>query len=450
MSEVTIKIDYESVFIPAFHHLLDDDDDIDIELIWGGRDSGKSKQVAMLFTDMSLRLPYFRGLLIKQTHESIKDAQWQMIKDTAEAWGVDFLYKFKTSPLEIHCQNRNTMHARGMDNPAKIRSFTNPSHAWMEEANQTTEEGFINVITGLRSDYGRVKLYMTFNPEAKGDFEEFWLYKMFFKGKNELNFTSVIEIPVVINGVQEVVKLKYRSTHVTYDKNPYITPQRIAFHENLKTTNPYYYRIFTLGLWGNITNDNPWLFAWDRNRHIASDAIHPKRTEILFLSFDFNRNPHACTVLQWYNNTIYIIDVIKEKNVGTEGICEIVRERYPGFLYMVTGDYAGDTVSSIYKEQVSNYTVIKSMLRIGKGQLRISPNPRLEKNRVLVNKVFNVYNVQVCPIKAKPFIYDAENVRQRADGTIIKEDRNDPSQQADVLDTVRYFLNQFFQFILKM
>jgi len=87
--------------------------------------------------------------------------------------------------------------------------------------------------------------------------------------------------------------------------------------------------------------------------------------------------------------------------------------------------------------------MIKKMLKLSDGQVKIKPNPRLEKNQTLVNTIFQFYPVQICPVKARPFIFDAENVKKRADGTIVKNDRNDPAQQADVLDTGRYWFNMF-------
>ena len=450
MPVYNINIDLDEVALPVFRHLYEPND-IDIELVWGGRDSGKSRGVAQVLLIDSLREKYFRCLMIKQTHNSVKDSQWQMLKDTAEQWGIDSLFKFKSSPCYIKGIGDKSFHARGMDQPAKIRSFTNPSHAWVEEGNQISLEGFINLITGLRSDYGRVKLIMTFNPEADGDFEEFWMWKMFFKGHTEKNFVSTIVIPVVIDGVEQKIELKYRSTHATWRDNKYITPQRIAFHENLKNENYYYYTIFTLGDWGNAGNENPWLYTFQRSKHVAKQELHPVKSETLYLSWDFNRNPQVCTVIQWPNQKkLKIIDVIKIPNVGTEGICDVVLQRYPGYVYIVTGDYSGDTVSSIYKEQVTNYSMIKNKLRLNDSQIQITPNPPLAKNRTLVNAVFSRYPVEICPVKGKPMIYDCENVKMRADGTILKNDRNDPTQQADVLDTCRYWINKFMAWFAKV
>jgi PBSX family phage terminase large subunit len=447
--EININIDYDSVFLPVFRPIVEPND-IDIELIWGGRDSGKSKFVAQLLTLDSLQQEYFRCLLIKETHNSVKDSQWQMIKDNGEQWGIDSLFKFNSSPVFIKAPNNKSFHARGMDDPAKIRSFTNPSVAWVEEANQISEDGFTNLVTGLRSDYGRVKLILTFNPEAKGDYEEFWLYKMFFAGKTEKNFTSEIKMKVMINGKEEEIKLKYRSTHATWRDNRYITPQRIAFHENLQNTDPYYYRIFTLGEWGNMQNDNPWLFTFSRPKHVAKAELFANKKDILFLTWDFNRNPQVCTILQWPGQSkVSFKEVIKIPKVGTEGICDIILQKYPGYLYMVTGDYAGETASSVFKEQVTNYSMIKTKLKLTEGQIKISPNPRLNNNRTLVNAIFLDYPVEMCPVKCKPLIYDCENVKMRADGTIVKDNRDDPAQQADVLDSARYWFNKFMPWYVK-
>ncbi|MDF2381335.1 PBSX family phage terminase large subunit [Nostoc ellipsosporum NOK] len=446
LEEVDIEID-ESVYLECYRHLLQDDD-IDIELVWGGRDSGKSHFIGQKCTDDAISLSYYRCILIKETHEAIKDAQYTMLEEIVDDWGLEQLFRFTKSPLEIRCLNNNRFLARGTDKPGKLRSITNPSHVWIEEANQLTEAAFITILTSLRNKHGKVKLYLSFNPEATcPDYEDFWLYKMFFKGHLQKSFTSTLSIDVP--GSAPVV-LKYRSTHTTYRDNPFCSPQRIAFHEALKELNYYWYRVFTLGEWGNQENDSPWLFAWQRTKHLAPAELIPTKKEILYLSWDFNRNPAVCTVMQWPNQKkLQIIDVIKVPKVGTEGICEIILQKYPGFLYVVTGDYSGDTVSSIFKDQVTNYSMIKAKLSLADGQIKISPNPPLKNNQTLVNTIFYSFPVEVCPVKGKPFVFDAENVKRRADGTIVKDDRNDPAQQADVLDTVRYWCNQFMPWYIK-
>ena len=442
MTEIEV---HKDVFLPCYHHLLEDDD-IDIELIWGGRDSGKSHFLAQHLTLTSLEYPHFRGLLIKQTGESIQDAQWQMIKDVCEEWEIDHLFLFKSSPLKIDNASGGTFLARGMDKPGKIRSISNPTHAWIEEGNQINEASFINILTGLRSNSGRVKLYISFNPEStEASYEDFWIFKTFFKDHypHELNFTGEIETKINVDGREKKVRLKYRSTHVTYADNPYVSDQRIAFHESLKETNYYYYQIFTLGMWGNQKNDMPWAYAFDRNKHLGRPIAD--RQYDLYLSFDFNRNPMCCNVFQFDGRKVRGIKSYKLPNSGVEGVCERILTDFPGFLYIVTGDYSGNTPTTIFEEQVSNYTMIQRKLNLADAQIQIQPNPRLAKNRTLVNMALQQIPHEFHEDDQKPLIWDLENVRAMGDGSIDKgngtSDRKDPKKQADSLDTYRYFAN---------
>jgi phage terminase large subunit len=443
---IEVEIEKE-VYLPCFQHLLEEND-IDIELLWGGRDSGKSKFVAQHLTEQCMHLDYFRCIMAREVFDTIKDANWQMIKDNAEDWKVDSLFTFRVSPLGIKCLNGNTFLARGMDKPGKIRSITNPSHVWIEEGNQLSEDAFITLLTSLRSDYGRVKVWITFNPEANcADFTEFWLYKMFFKGKLQQSFTDELLLETKVNGIKEIVRLRFRSTHVTYNDNPYVTPQRRAFHESLKETNLYWYNVFTLGQWGNEANDSPWAFAYQRSKHVSNGTIiaHPllNRAQPLILSWDFNRNPICCSAIQDYDGHTRVLETIKMPKSGVDAVCTYIKTYYPGCLYIVTGDYSGNTETSLYQEQVTHYSMIKHHLSLSDGQIKIQPNPRLQKNQVHVNTILAYYKVTFHGEKAKALIFDCENVKKRADGTIVKEDRDDPAQQADALDTFRYFCNNF-------
>lgn len=439
---IELEID-RKVFLECYHHILDDDD-IDIELIYGGRDSGKSQFAAQYHTYKSLELDYFRAILIKQTQESIKEAQWQMMKDICEDWAIDHLFEFRSSPLGITNDNGAHFIAKGMDKPGKIRSITNPSHAWIEEANQITEESFITIITGLRNKYGRVKITLTFNPEStEPAFEDFWLFRMFFMGHypNELSFTDYITTKLA-DGRE--AKLKYRVTHTTYMDNPYVSPQRIAFHESLKQTNYYWYQVFTLGLWGNKENDAPWAFAFDRNKHVGRPVADQYLD--LYLSFDFNRNPMCCNVFQFDGNTVKGLKSYKIPNSGASGICERILAEYPNFVYIVTGDYSGNTPTTIFEEQISNYTVIQQLLNLSDAQIQIRPNPKLVKNRTVVNMALQQIPHEIHEEDARALIWDFENVRANPDGTIDKgehpgERKKDLKKQADSLDTYRYFAN---------
>lgn len=200
---------------------------------------------------------------------------------------------------------------------------------------------------------------------------------------------------------------------------------------------------------------NRWAFAFDPIRHIAQhlDPItwSGNHNEPLYLSFDFNRNPITCSVVQHYNGTVYFLEQIKLENSDIYKLCDYILTHWGNFLYIVTGDASGKSSSALVQDNRNFYTVIMEKLRISPMQLKIpSVNPKLEENQVLVNSILQHYNIQIHPHKCKALIYDLENVSMNPDGSIVKENRQDPTQQADCLDCARYYFNTFHKGFLRI
>lgn len=441
LSDITVNIP-KKAFLPCYWHLLKSEAHIDF--YWGGRDSGKSQDIAQQLIKDCLALPYFKCLLIKKTHNTIQESQWETIKNICEAWGIDHLFKFRVAPLSIECLNGNRFLARGCDNPQSIKSTRDPSHSWIEEANQLSLDDFITVTTTLRANNVKIKQRVSFNPEFDGDYEEHWLWKTFFAGRNPNgSYSWDLTLP---SGRK--FSYTYTSTHTTYPDNPKVSPERIAFLEMLKDIDPYYYRVFTLGLPGRRKNNAPFVFAFDRTKHLGKTTWN--RAYETYLSFDFNRQPLCCTVWQWYNNEIFGIEAIKLDNSDIYKMCDYILLHYPGAIYIVTGDATGRASSALVLDAINYYTVIKSKLGLGQGQLKVpDANPLIKESQVLTNAVLAMCKVTIDTDNCKPLIFDFENVRILPDGSIEKRNREDPAQQADFLDTARYFFSTFFKWVLR-
>lgn len=441
ISDITVNIP-KKAFLPCYHHLLNSEAHIDF--YWGGRDSGKSQDIAQQLIKDCLSLPYFKCLLIKKTHNTIQESQWETIKNITERWGIDHLFKFKVAPLSIECINGNRFLARGCDNPQSIKSTRDPSHSWIEEANQLTLDDFITVTTTLRANNVRIKQRVSFNPEFEGDYEEHWLWKTFFAGKEyNGNYSWDLTLP---SGKK--FSYTYTSTHTTYLHNPKVSPERIAFLEMLKDIDPYYYQVFTKGLPGRRKNNAPFVFAFDRAKHLGKTELN--RAHEVYLSFDFNRQPLCCTVWQWYNNRIHCIEAIKLDNSDIYKMCDYILLHYPGVMFIVTGDATGRASSALVENGIDYYTVIKTKLNLGAGQLKVPTiNPPIKESQVLTNAVLAMCQVTIDPERCRGLVFDIENVRMLPDGTIEKRNREDPTQQADLLDTMRYLFSTFFRWVLK-
>jgi PBSX family phage terminase large subunit len=448
MSVIQVNINPE-IFVPAYHHLLTSDADMDI--LYGGRDGAKSHFVAQKSILDCLQQSYFRMVLIKETYESIKDSQFKTIKEIVEEWGLSEFFTFRLSPLEIECVNSNSFLARGCDNPQKLKSIRNPSHAWYEEGNQLSEEEYITASTSLRSDKGKVKEYLTFNPEAEGDYKQHWIYKYFYsKQASRLYNNFKAERFIKIPGKSEAVKIVYTSTHTTYHDNPYCPLERQAKLEDLKETNPYYYNVYTLGKWGVKLVTAPFLFNFDRSRHEGTTIWNP--SEVTYLSFDFNKNPICCSVWQWYNDTekdnqewIYCIECIKLPHSDIFKLCDVIRAKYPDALFFVTGDRSGLDSNALVKDDVNYYDIIQAELDLNDAVIQVVTNPRIEENQVLCNKILKKRNVLLDSENCQSLIFDCMFVQLTPEGKIKKENRDDPTQQADALDTMRYFFNRYIK-----
>lgn len=441
MSEVEVQIP-KRIYLPKYQHLINSD--ADINFLYGGRDSGKSHFIAQKLIRDCLKNDYFRCILIKKTYNSIKESQWQTIKDIVDSWGLSSLFSFKINPLAIECVNGNRFIARGCDDPQSIKSVKDPSTSWYEEGNQLSMDDFITVTTTLRTNKAKIQQWFSCNPECDEDYDEFWLYKTFFKGKD---ISGEYEWKLKI--LDETIVFKYTLTHSTYHDNRYCSSERKVFLEQLKDIDPYYYQVYTLGLWGRRENNSPFFFAFDRDKHIKPVKHKPLLETIA--AFDFNRSPMSVQVWQTdYLTWAGCVEAIKLPDSDIYKACDYLNERYPNVLWVVTGDATGRASSALVNDNLNYYKVIKAKLNIGDRQIKVPRvNPPIEENKVLCNAVLQMVDISVDPDKCKPLIFDFINVRVQADGKLEKRNRQDPTQQADHADIFRYFCNTFFKHILK-
>jgi len=240
---------------------------------------------------------------------------------------------------------------------------------------------------------------------------------------------------------------EWQSWHYSTYDNPHIDPKEIDAAR--RTMNELYFMCEYMAEDVDL-NLNAWAFAFDSEKHTGECEINIQHP--IWLSFDFNRNPITCLIIQHYNDTIYVCRSIKLKTSNIYELCDHIKQIIPpNALLMVTGDASGKGSSALVRDNLNYYTVIMSALNIGNGQLRIpSVNPRLEDNQVLVNSLFSNYKVIIDKRNAEGLIFDLKYVRMLPDGTIDKGDRNDPTKQADSIDCFRYFCNVEMKWFLQM
>lgn len=216
------------------------------------------------------------------------------------------------------------------------------------------------------------------------------------------------------------------------------------------TLDERYQKQFIEGDWTNFDEtDNRFAYCYDKKAHIGKTVLNKSRE--VYLSFDFNRDPVTCAVLQHYNNEVFVIEQIKLGNSNIHDLCDRIIATYGGSMFIVTGDATGKASSALVKDNINYYTVIRSKLNLSFQQLKVpSINPTLEENRVLINYALKNMKITIDPDNCKGLIYDLEHARVLPDGSLDKSNRNDPTKQLDALDCFRYYLNTFHKHILKL
>lgn len=428
---VEVEID-RKVFLPCYRHLIGSK--FDIDFLYGGRDSGKSYFIAQELIRDCLESDYFRCILIKKTYESIKDAQYQTLKDVISDWGLDDVFSCKESPLEIKCINGNKFIARGCDKPEKLKSISNPSHAWYEEGNQLTEEDYITVSTTLRSNKGNVKEWFSFNPEYEGELKDNWIYKTYFQGKpTAKNFTSSLEVTVG----KKHYKMRYQATHTTYLNNPHVTDQRLAKLETLAQSNPHYHKVYAKGLWGTKRAVGSEFYSSFNSGLHVKDITYDSNLPV-HLSFDFNVVPYmtmlCCQIVVNEQGTTFKFFkeyCLPNPNNSSRAAAEhFVRDfgKYKPVVFYY-GDASGKNRIAGQGNK-RNFDDIDSVLinfLHSRSDMVLSKNPNQLKARDFINLIFAGYwkdiKIEV-DTNCSELIKDFENVRLGIEGK-VKEKVND-------------------------
>lgn len=437
-----IQIDFDiNVFLPKYRHLVNSD--ADVFVLWGGRDSGKSHFIAQALIKECLESGYFKCILSRKIQDTIKESQWETIKTIVEDWGLSELFDFVSSPLEIRCSNGNKFIARGADAKGKVKGVANPTHVWFEELNQMTEQEFKVVSTTLRTSKGRTREYWSFNPECEGDYNDFWLYKIV--GENYRTYSDTREIKVA----DEQVQIKYEFVHSTYEDNDYCPSERRAKYINQTQGDDYLYGVWIRGWWGQKEVLRPFAFAYDERKHVADVELIPGAR--ICIVVDFNLDPFCANLYQMYRaNGEPYCEQFAEIEIPN-GSIEAMGERLRTLLghsirgASMTGDAMGSNRTIGRVDNASLFSQLLTACGMAKSQFVKISNPTHGVSREQCNYFLHHFPNFKIHTECTGTRRDMRTVQVDAFNHIIKKNRKDESQRADMLDNFRYCVNAYFK-----
>ena len=199
-----------------------------LQVVVGGANSSKSYSYAEKIIYHTIREKYFRCLATRKVKKDVKHSVYDQLREVISRYKIESYFTYNKTESNITCKvNNNDILGVGLDDVNKLKSFTNPTFFWAEEADQMSPDDIEQLSLRLRGpDYCFFQGGLTLNPINA----QHWIKLKYFDHKSNDWITH----------------------HSTYKDNKFLSPKIIKRMESI--TDPYYIKVYVNGEWGIFTN----------------------------------------------------------------------------------------------------------------------------------------------------------------------------------------------------
>ena len=192
------------------------------EIYYGGAGSGKSVFVAQKLIYKACASKR-KVLVIRKYGTTLRDSVFQLFMDTLSKWQLLQYCKINLSNYTITLPNGSMFLFKGLDDSEKIKSITDITDIFCEEATELSEDEYTQLDLRLRAMVDGLQLIVAFNPVSKVN----WVYRRWFAEEKQYENTLIL--------------------HTNYKHNRFLPQSYIDALENKAKTNYNYYKIYALG-----------------------------------------------------------------------------------------------------------------------------------------------------------------------------------------------------------
>lgn len=269
------------------------------EIYYGGAGSGKSVFIAQKLIVKACRSKR-KILIIRKVAATLKDSVFDLICTYLKKWQLYDKCTVNLSTYTITLPNGSIFLFKGMDDSEKIKSITDITDIWTEEATELIENDFTQLDLRLRAMAPELQMIVSFNPVSKAN----WVYKKWFAPEAEYNLITTMILKT------------------TYKDNKFLPPEYVAALEEKALTNPTYYRIYALGEFCSLDKlvFNNWLVDDFDNAAIKGELL-------IGLDFGYVNDISALTasLLVEEEKKIYIFSEWGETNKTNDELANIIK-----------------------------------------------------------------------------------------------------------------------------
>jgi phage terminase large subunit len=282
-------------------------------ILMGGRAAGRST-VASQFALANLLAPsYFRCAIMRYILGDIRNSIYQDIIDRSEEQDVkDNLY-IRENLLTIS-YGKNKISGMGFkksssDQKAKLKSLANYNCIIIEEADEVSEEDFMQLDDSIRTLKSDITIILLLNPPSK----QHWIIRRWF---NLLQ--SEVEgyyMPELKSDQTDTIFI-----HTTYRDNIInLNQTTIDNYERYKTNRPDHYYNMIKGLVSEGARGR--IF---KNWHIVTNDLFNALpyTSFYGLDFGFTNDPTALVEIKTHNEQVWIRELIYETGLTNQRIAQ--------------------------------------------------------------------------------------------------------------------------------
>lgn len=224
-------------------------------------------------------------LVIRKYGTTLKDSVFQLIIDTLKKWHIYEYCKINLSTYTIILPNESVFLFKGMDDSEKIKSITDVTDIWCEEATELSLDEYTQLDLRLRALTDGLQLIASFNPVSK----ENYVFKKWFAEDAAYD------------------KAQTMILKTTYKHNRFLPAAYIAALEEKINSNPQYYKVYALGEFATL--DGLVFTNWQEQSFDAMELA--QRGYELRYGCDLGYVDKTAIILTLFdrdNRTIYVFD----------------------------------------------------------------------------------------------------------------------------------------------